>query len=211
MDESESDRVDTPASDLAASVVDAPHLTKTTWRASKHHRLVKRTHGYAGRTVAPAAFLEAAKRTQFKPGRPGHRVCSATKRDGTPCRMLALRGMKICLAHGGAAALARQGRYQPSGRAAAAIAENQAKAAEMRSKMPEGRPSNVPSSDLTKLRCYIEASERQRIRLAMAYGTDSWFGVVMSMREHSDPSPGAVRNEPPPGGVRKDFGDGGDW
>ena len=120
MDESESDGVDTFASDLVAPVMDAPRLTKTTWRASKHHRLVKRVHN--GVTVAPAAFLEAAKRTQFQKGRPGHRVCSATKRDGKPCGMLALKGMLVCGAHGGQLALARQGRLQKSGRAAAAIA-----------------------------------------------------------------------------------------
>ena len=48
MDESESDGVDTPVSDLVVPVVDAPHLTKTTWRASKHHRLVKRVHNFGG-------------------------------------------------------------------------------------------------------------------------------------------------------------------
>ena len=101
--------------------------------------------------------------------------------------MLALKGMKVCAAHGGQLALARQGRLQKSGRAAAAIAEKQA-----RSKMPEGRASDVPSSDLTKLRCYIEASERQRIRLAMAFQTDSWQGVVMSMQERK-------RDDPPDG------------
>ena len=194
MDESESDGVDTPASDFVAPVIDAPHLTKTTWRVSKHHRLVKRVHNFGGVTVAPAAFLEAAKRTQFRKGRPDHRVCSATQRNGKPCARLAMRNQRVCESHGGALALARQGRYQPSGRAAAAIAAKEARAAEMRLKMPEGRPTGVPPPELTRLRAYIEASERQRIRLALAWQTDSWHGVVMSMQERDDPPPGDDRD-----------------
>ena len=152
MDESESDGVDTPASDLVVLTIDVPHLTKTTWRASKHHRLIKRVHNFGGVTVAPPAFIEAAKGTRFQKGRPGHRVCSSLKKDGTTCGMLALKGMKFCLAHGGAAALARQGRYQPSGRAAAAIAAKQAKETQARSKMPEDRVPNGPSLELLRLR-----------------------------------------------------------
>jgi hypothetical protein len=190
MDESESDGVDTPASDFVASIVDAPHLTKTTWRASKHHRLVKRVHNFGGVTVAPAAFLEAAKRTQFQKDRPGHRVCSAMKKDGNPCRMLALKGMKVCLAHGGQAALARQGRYQPSGRAAAAIA---AKAEAMRAKMPEDRVPNAPPFELTRLRVYVEANEWTRLRLIRAWGTEGWHGLVRQLRSRDDP-PGGDRN-----------------
>ena len=40
--------------------------------------------------------------------------------------MLALKGMNVCAAHGGQLALARQGRLQKSGRAAAAIAAKEA-------------------------------------------------------------------------------------
>jgi hypothetical protein len=180
---------------LAGGVENASgDFTRATWRASKRHRLLKRIHGYAGKTTAPPAFLEAAKRTQFKPGRPGHRVCSSLKKDGTPCGMLSLKGMKVCLAHGGAAALARQGRYQPSGRAAAAIAAKEAAKAEaMRLKMPEGRPVGVPPLELTKLRVYVEASERQRIRLALAYGTDAWLGAVRAMQERDDPGDDSKR------------------
>jgi hypothetical protein len=195
MDESESDGVDTPAYDLVAPVVDAPHLTKTTWRASKHHRLVKRVHNFGGVTVAPAAFLEAAKRTQFQKGRPGHRVCRATQKNGLPCTRLAMRNQRVCESHGGALALARQGRLQKSGRAAAAIAAKEAAKAEMmRSKMPEGRPSGVPPLELLKLRIYVKASERQRIRLAMAFQTDEWLAVVRLMQERDDPPPGSNRN-----------------
>jgi hypothetical protein len=171
------------------SEIDAPDLNRATWRASKKRRLIKRKQNWGGRTVAPPAFLEAAKRTWFTKGYPNHKTCSATKRDGNPCGMRALKGMSVCAADGGQLALARQGRLQKSGRAAAAIAAKQDRA-----KMPEGRPSNVPSSDLTKLRCYIKASERQRIRLAMAYGTDEWFGAVRSMQERDDPPPGSNRD-----------------
>ena len=58
-------------------------FTRATWRASKKRRLRKRTKPWGGRKTAPPAFLEAAKLNQFKPGRPGHRVCSATQRNGS--------------------------------------------------------------------------------------------------------------------------------
>ena len=190
MDESESGGVETPASDLVALGIDAPHLTKTTWRGSKHHRLVKRVHNFGGQTVAPPAFLEAAKRTQFQKGRPGHRVCGSLKNDGTPCGMLALNGMKVCLAHGGAAALARQGRYQPSGRAAAAIAAKQAKEAQARSKTPEDRVPDAPPFELLRLRIYIEAGEWTRLRLIRAWGTEGWHGLVRQLRSRDDPPDG---------------------
>ena len=102
MDENESGVVDAPTFDLVTTVVDAPYFTKATWRPSKQRRLVKRLHAFGGATVAPPAFLEAAKRTQFKKGRPGHRVCSATQKNGKPCSRLAMRGMLVCESHGGA-------------------------------------------------------------------------------------------------------------
>ena len=42
-------------------------FTRETWRAGKKSRLRKRMNPYAGRKTAPAAFLEAAKQTQFRP------------------------------------------------------------------------------------------------------------------------------------------------
>jgi hypothetical protein len=194
VDEVENGVVDTPVFEPAATNVDAPYLTKATWRPSRTRRkLIKRVQNWGGRTVAPPAFLEAAKRTWFAKGYPNHKTCSATKKDGKPCGMRALKGMSVCGAHGGQLALARQGRLQKSGRAAAAIAAKEA-AKQDRLKMPEGRPSDVPPLDLTRLRIYVEASERQRIRLAMAFGTDSWFGVVMSMKERERDDPGDDRN-----------------
>jgi hypothetical protein len=189
VDESESDVIDAPALERATTSADAPRLTLATWRQGKGRRMIRRVNHFGGQTVAPPAFLAMREKVCFKPGRPGYRVCSATKRDGKPCGMLALKGMSVCAAHGGQLALARQGRLQKSGRAAAAIAEKQARA-----KMPEGRPNGVPPLDLIRLRIYQRASERQRIRLAMAYGTDEWLGAVRSMQERDDPPPGSNRD-----------------
>jgi hypothetical protein len=181
---SESDAIDAPVLELAATSTDAPCLTKVTWRQGKDRRLVKRVNNWGGRTEAPPAFLAAGKRFAFKPGRPGHRVCSATQKNGKPCTRLAMHGMTCCESHGGALALARQGRLQKSGRAAAAIA---AKSEAMRAKMPEGRSVGVPPPELTAMPIYRRASERQRIRLALAYGTDGWWGAVRAMQERDDP------------------------
>jgi hypothetical protein len=41
------------------------------------------------------------------------RKCGATKRDGTPCRMVALSGARRCGHHGGFHTLIAQGRYKP--------------------------------------------------------------------------------------------------
>lgn len=59
--------------------------------------------------------------------------------------------------------------------------------------MPEGRPNGVPPLELTKLRVYVEASERQRIRLALAFGTDGWLGAVRAMQERDDPGDDSKR------------------
>jgi hypothetical protein len=52
----------------------------------------------------------------FKPGWVNRTRCKATKRDGTPCRRLAMTkfGLAICGAHGGYAATARMGLRKPS-------------------------------------------------------------------------------------------------
>ena len=42
-------------------------FTRETWRAGKKSRLCKRQKLYGGRKTAPVAFLEAAKKTQFRP------------------------------------------------------------------------------------------------------------------------------------------------
>lgn len=48
-----------------------------------------------------AAWKAAMVQHEWKPGRPGLRVCSATKRDGAPCGKLAMRGTHVCQFHGG--------------------------------------------------------------------------------------------------------------
>jgi hypothetical protein len=51
----------------------------------------------------------AMLKAQFNKGRTNRRRCIATKRDGTPCGMLAMTryGLWVCGAHGGYAAVAR--------------------------------------------------------------------------------------------------------
>ena len=53
---------------------------------------------------------------RFKPGWTNRRRCKATKRDGTPCGMLAMTryGLAVCGAHGGYAAAARMGLRRPT-------------------------------------------------------------------------------------------------
>jgi hypothetical protein len=149
-------------------------FTRADWRAGKKFRLRKRVNGYAGCKSAPAAFLEAAKIAGFKPGRPGYRLCGATKRDGTPCRRLAMRDCKGCEAHGGILALARQGKFLPSGRTAAFRAE--------RAAAVEDRTSAAPS-DLIRLPIYRSASQRVRMRLIRAWGTSSWPVLVRQIQQ----------------------------
>jgi hypothetical protein len=151
-------------------------FTRETWRAGGRSKLRKRVHGYAGCKVAPPAFLAAAKAAAFKPGRPGYRICGATKRDGNPCRRLAMKELKVCEAHGGLRALARQGKLQSSGRTAAFKAN--------RAAMPEGRAPPVPF-DLIRLPIYRESNEWTRIRLARAWATPAWLPLVRQI-QHQD-------------------------
>ena len=148
-------------------------FTRETWRAGNRSKLRKRVNGYAGCKVAPPAFLEAAKIAGFKPGRPGYRLCNATKRDGNPCRRLAMKDLKVCEAHGGVLALARQGKLQSSGRTAAFKAH--------RAAMPEGRCPPVPL-DLARLPIYRTSNEWTRIRLARAWGTLGWLPLVRQIQ-----------------------------
>ena len=90
--------------------------------------------------------------------------------------------------------LARQGRLQKSGRAAAAIAAKQAKETQARSKMPEDRVPDVPPLELTRLRIYVEANEWTRLRLIRAWGTEGWHGLVRQLLSRDDPPPGGDRD-----------------
>jgi hypothetical protein len=148
-------------------------FTRATWRPGKRHRMRKRVKPWGGKITAPAAFLEAAKLAAFRPGRPGYRVCHATKRDGTPCGRLALRDMKVCGAHGGYSVLAHQGKLQPSGRSAAAI-ERRAAAVEDR--------TPPPTTELSHLHIYKHANQWVRMRLIRAWGTPAWPTLVKQLR-----------------------------
>jgi hypothetical protein len=154
-------------------VTDGEFFTRATWRLGKKFRMRKRVNRYAGCKTAPPAFLEAAKRVGFKPGRPGYRVCSATKRNGRPCGNLALKGLKVCGAHGGFSVLARQGKLQPSGRTAAFRAT--------RAAAVEGRSPSAPL-DLIRLPIYRQASQWGRIRLVRAWGTPAWPALVRQIQ-----------------------------
>ena len=72
-------------------VTDENRFTRETWRQGGRSRLRKRTKLWGGCKTASPAFLAAAKVAGFKPGRPGYRICSAIKRDGSPCGRLAMR------------------------------------------------------------------------------------------------------------------------
>jgi hypothetical protein len=145
-------------------------FTRETWRRGKKSRLRKRRKLYGGRKTAPASFLEAAKKTQFRPGRPGCRLCCALTRAGHPCRRLALREFRVCEAHGGFGMLAMQGKFQPSGRSAA-----------FRAATVEGGSPPAPF-DLMRLRLYQEADERTRMRLVKAWQTPGWHVLVRQMQ-----------------------------
>jgi hypothetical protein len=148
-------------------------FTRETWRAGKKSRLRKRVHAYAGCKTAPAAFLEAAKQTQFSAGRPGCRLCTAVKRDGTPCGRLALREFRVCESHGGVLALARQGKFQASGRTMAFKT--------LRAAAVEGRSPSAPL-DLIRLPIYRKSNEWTRIRLIRSWGTDGWLPLVRQIQ-----------------------------
>jgi hypothetical protein len=140
-------------------------FTRATWRPGQKFRLRKRMKPYGGCKTAPPAFLEAAKVAGFKLGRPGYRICSATKRDGSPCGRLALRDFAVCEAHGGLRALARQGKLQPSGRTAAFKA---ARAAAVEDRAPAA-PFELP-----QLPIYRQSNQWTRMRLIKAWATSGW-------------------------------------
>ena len=156
-------------------------FTRETWRASKTRRVMqKRVKLWGGRKTAPPAFLEAAKRTYFKPGRVNHRKCSAVKRDGTPCGMLAFKGMKVCGAHGGFKQWAREGKLQSTGRSAA-------RAAEYRAAMVEGRSPVIPI-ELMQLPTYVKADGWTRMKLAKAWisGPEVYVSLIRQLNQREE-------------------------
>jgi hypothetical protein len=148
-------------------------FTRETWRAGKKSRLRKRRKPYGARKTVPVAFLEAAKKSQFRPGRPGCRLCRATRRDGRACGRLALKELPVCESHGGPSILARRGEFQPSGRSAA-----------FRAAMVEGRSPPAPF-DPMRLPLYRQANERTRMRLVAAWQTPAWHVLVRQIQLRS--------------------------
>jgi hypothetical protein len=158
----------------------AEFFTRATWRPSKKRRMQKRVKPYGGRKTAPAAFLEAAKLVGFTPGRTNRRICNATKKDGTPCGMLALSDMKVCGAHGGFRIWGRQGKLQKTGRTEAAKAARVA-AAETSKSTP------IAPLELTQLPIWKNASQWDRMRLARVYRTALWASLISQLiqRQHT--------------------------
>jgi hypothetical protein len=147
--------------------------TRETWRRGGRSRLRKRTKPWGGSKTASPQFLAAAKLAAIKPGRANRRLCSSIKRDGTPCRRLAMKNCKGCEAHGGIRALARRGEFQPSGRT---VAFKSARAAAV-----EGRSPQV-SLELTRLSIYRKSNDWTRIRLARAWMTPGWLPLVRQIQ-----------------------------
>jgi hypothetical protein len=158
-------------------VTDGEFFTRETWRSGKKFKLRKRVNNYAGRKTAPVEFLAAAKRAGFKPGRPGYRLCGAIKRNGDPCRRLAMRGCQGCESHGGIRALARRGEFQPSGRTALFKA--------VRATAIEDRTPAAPF-ELVQLELYRQANQWTRMRLIRAWGTSGWMALVRQIKSQRD-------------------------
>ncbi len=135
-------------------------LTKQTWRKGKSHKMHKRQRAWGGQTEAPEGFEEAGVPYRFGgPNAPPK--CTAKKRDGTPCGMIALKGMRVCGAHGGWKVRGIKGEHQPSGRSEA-----------FRASMPvEG--ASVPL-ELAQMAVYRQASPQDRVRLAAAWQGVGW-------------------------------------
>jgi rhodanese-related sulfurtransferase len=148
-------------------------FTRADWRPGKRHTRQLRTKPWGGAKVANAAFLEASKRMQFKPGRPGYLVCSAVKRNGEPCGMLAMRGLTVCGAHGGFGIWAKRGKLKRSGKKQALQAERVATI--------EGRSFTAPQA-LARLLIYQQSDQRMRMKLAAVYQTPSWPVLVKHLR-----------------------------
>jgi hypothetical protein len=59
-----------------------------------------------------AAWKAVMKQHEWRKGRPGLRMCSRPKRDGSPCGKLAMRGTTVCLTHGGRMVAANRKRWE---------------------------------------------------------------------------------------------------
>lgn len=151
------------------------HFTRATWHAGTKRRLQLRQRDYGGQKIASVAFVVAGG-GRFTVGRPKARLCRSLKRDGTPCGMLALKGLPVCGAHGGFMLRAKQGIHKKSGKRQMILAERQAKL----------EPETVAASvELVRLRVYREASHSDRLRLAKAWQTDQWLMTLKQLKQLS--------------------------
>jgi hypothetical protein len=148
-------------------------FTRATWRPSKRRKMQKRIKPWGGCKTAPAAFLEAGKRTQIQPGFANRRVCTAEKRAGGRCGNLALSGLTVCGCHGGYGIWAKQGKLQPTGKSAAIKAG--------RAAMVEDRVKAAPY-ELSRLKTYQNADQRDRMRMIQAWQTPSWTSLIRQIK-----------------------------
>ena len=84
-----------------------------------------------------------------------------------------MKELKVCEAHGGLRALARQGKLQSSGRTAAFKAD--------RAAMIKGRSPPAPLG-LTRLQVYRGANDWTRMRMVRAWGTSGWLPLVRQLQ-----------------------------
>ena len=146
----------------------AQWLNRATWRQGKRRKRILRTKPWCGRLEAPAAFLEAAKRTQWTPGRPQHKRCKAIARSsGKQCGNLAIKGYDKCQIHGAFSSLAHKGKLIRKPRV----------------KNETGK-SGAPL-ELTRLELYRNAPQETKRRLREAFNTPQWTrSIKQAMRPH---------------------------
>jgi len=76
------------------------------WKPGKRRRTYVRKLRSGGQKQAPPAFL-AMSGSVAGIGSGKHRICGALRRDGEPCRSIAMNGCDTCRLHGGASYTAR--------------------------------------------------------------------------------------------------------
>jgi hypothetical protein len=81
------------------------HFSALDWKPGKRRRSYVRKMRSGGQKQAPPAFLAAAAVSGIGSGK--HRICGARKRNGEPCRDIAMKGCDHCRQHGGASYTAR--------------------------------------------------------------------------------------------------------
>jgi hypothetical protein len=70
------------------------------WKPGKRRRTYVRKLRSGGQKQAPPAFIAAGKLSGIGSGK--HRICGARKRNGEPCRSIAMTDCDHCRLHGGA-------------------------------------------------------------------------------------------------------------